>query len=565
MADQKETIVLDFQVDNKDAIISIENLTKANKELREERKKLDLASADGAKRAQEINSAIDKNTQVIKNNSSALEKQKMNVGNYTNSIKDAAKEINIAGVNVGGLTQKFELLSKSPLLIAITVLTAAFGTLMTYFKNTGEGEDKLAEITAGLSVVFEGLSRIVEAVGKMLFKTIEFVGSAALKIIQLVNPSAEAAIKAAVEAGKAIAKLDDEIDARETEMVIRRAETNNKVAKLREESIKQEGAQKRKTIEEAIQLEKDLSKQEVDLANQRVLLWEKQHKLKTDLTDDEKRKLAELKAAAIDADTAAYQNTIKLNKELENLNKQDVKKRKDVITQQVKEYKGALDIEYDSAEETERKKLESRLGASSKYVAQIAKEAKAHNDAENTKTQITRLQTQVRLANIATTLNMAAGLMEKGSAGYKALAISQASIDTYRAATSALAPPPEGAGPLFGPILAGVTIATGLANIAKIAAFSDGGYTGPGGKYQPAGIVHAGEVVWNQSDVAAVGGPAKANAMRPSYSDGGIVANSMTRGMGQMSSMPVPQVILDYKEFTQFVNRVQYKESLATA
>ncbi|CAL1778360.1 tail length tape measure protein [Acinetobacter phage vB_AbaS_Silvergun] len=68
--------------------------------------------------------------------------------------------------------------------------------------------------------------------------------------------------------------------------------------------------------------------------------------------------------------------------------------------------------------------------------------------------------------------------------------------------------------------------------------FSNGGYTGSGGKYQPAGIVHAGEVVWSQRDVAAVGGPKAANAMRPTagYANGGIVGGSQPRGLGQGSA-----------------------------
>ena len=62
--------------------------------------------------------------------------------------------------------------------------------------------------------------------------------------------------------------------------------------------------------------------------------------------------------------------------------------------------------------------------------------------------------------------------------------------------------------------------------------FSEGGYTGAGGKYQPAGVVHAGEVVWSQDDVRAWGGPQRVDQMRqsrsnlPGYAGGGIVANS---------------------------------------
>jgi hypothetical protein len=47
-----------------------------------------------------------------------------------------------------------------------------------------------------------------------------------------------------------------------------------------------------------------------------------------------------------------------------------------------------------------------------------------------------------------------------------------------------------------------------------MAGFSEGGYTGPGGKNQVAGYVHAGEVVWSQDDVANAGGVANVEAMR---------------------------------------------------
>ncbi|ENN87820.1 hypothetical protein RHSP_47723 [Rhizobium freirei PRF 81] len=56
--------------------------------------------------------------------------------------------------------------------------------------------------------------------------------------------------------------------------------------------------------------------------------------------------------------------------------------------------------------------------------------------------------------------------------------------------------------------------------------FADGGYTGPGGKHEPAGIVHAGEVVWSQKDIARAGGVGVVEAMRlgrRGYADGGVV------------------------------------------
>ena len=56
------------------------------------------------------------------------------------------------------------------------------------------------------------------------------------------------------------------------------------------------------------------------------------------------------------------------------------------------------------------------------------------------------------------------------------------------------------------------------------ALFSGGGYTGYGGKYEPAGIVHKGEVVFSQRDVRNHGGVAAVERLRlKGYADGGTV------------------------------------------
>lgn len=44
--------------------------------------------------------------------------------------------------------------------------------------------------------------------------------------------------------------------------------------------------------------------------------------------------------------------------------------------------------------------------------------------------------------------------------------------------------------------------------------FAEGGYTGPGGKYEPAGVVHKGEVVWSQADIRRFGGVSAVEALR---------------------------------------------------
>ncbi|MFO7446393.1 MAG: hypothetical protein R6W90_08500 [Ignavibacteriaceae bacterium] len=58
----------------------------------------------------------------------------------------------------------------------------------------------------------------------------------------------------------------------------------------------------------------------------------------------------------------------------------------------------------------------------------------------------------------------------------KAAGIASATVNTYQGAAAALAPPPLGAGPIFGPILAAATIAAGMMNVAAIAMQKMPGY-----------------------------------------------------------------------------------------
>lgn len=64
-------------------------------------------------------------------------------------------------------------------------------------------------------------------------------------------------------------------------------------------------------------------------------------------------------------------------------------------------------------------------------------------------------------------------------------------------------------------------------NAGNFSGWSDGGYTGSGGKYEPAGIVHKGEVVFSQADVQRHGGVERVESLRlRGYADGGIVGRA---------------------------------------
>ncbi|MCD1620737.1 tape measure protein [Salipiger manganoxidans] len=69
-----------------------------------------------------------------------------------------------------------------------------------------------------------------------------------------------------------------------------------------------------------------------------------------------------------------------------------------------------------------------------------------------------------------------------------------------------------------------------VGGLLRAIGFDRGGYTGPGGRKTPAGIVHKGEVVWSQADVRRAGGVGMVEAMRRGmggYANGGPVMPSV--------------------------------------
>ena len=166
----------------------------------------------------------------------------------------------------------------------------------------------------------------------------------------------------------------------------------------------------------------------------------------------------------------------------------------------------ALDIDYhDSAKQLADDQQQSQLSLWSNLVS----------SAQNTFSQITQ---SVMSAN------------DEQSNSYKIAFLAQQSFAFASAMISAqlasLQVASDASITLFGAKIAAskAMLAMGYAQAGLIAAqtisgFSEGGYTGAGGKYDVAGVVHKGEVVFSQSDVARLGGVNNVESMRTGRMD----------------------------------------------
>ena len=89
-------------------------------------------------------------------------------------------------------------------------------------------------------------------------------------------------------------------------------------------------------------------------------------------------------------------------------------------------------------------------------------------------------------------------------------------------------------------VMEGAKIASAIRAITDTG-FADGGFTGHGGKYEPAGVVHKGEGVLTQEEVKAIGGPQGFEDLRKSirrgYATGGLVTDAHRVGIGAVSAI----------------------------
>lgn len=169
-----------------------------------------------------------------------------------------------------------------------------------------------------------------------------------------------------------------------------------------------------------------------------------------------------------------------------------------------------------------------------------------HNEATN---ELIKQQHLMQLESFSSLSGTLMGLVDQSSSAYAALYsiqksfnLAQAIMNGYTAISAAWASAP------FPYNMGAVTMATVQSGVLQAAiqaatpkGFANGGYTGHGGKYEPAGIVHKGEGVLTQEEVKAIGGPQGFEDLRKSirrgYATGGLVADTHRVGMGAVNAI----------------------------
>jgi hypothetical protein len=617
MADRTETIILDVEVDEADAVESIDNLTKANKELRKERNALNLQSESGKKRAQEINALLDENTNKIKTNVSALEKQKINIGNYRSALDGVHPALGKVGAGLEQGTQGFKAMTMqalrfiaTPIGALLAAIVAVFTLLKSALSQNAELMDKFENITNAVGVVLEV---VVARVGKLGEALIALVTG---NFTEAIEKTSQAFGGLADEIANATRQqqiyLDASRDLEDAQRNLRleQAKSVNQI-KLLDQVAKNSNKtfdEREAALNKSIEIQKDLIDTSEDLARRDLLITARRLRVSKEFQQqadetfdayvDRLLSTSALGDAELDKLTdkaVALENARNSSLDLQQKTENDLAKIQNERTEAIKKQNAALAEQAALRRATQRAENIEDVSTEDPLVDAFTDRATvitdindrmqdemAQRNEEAALAQIHRARAAAELeveierqkgAAIASILGNTASLFEQDSVAFKVLASAQALINTYLAATAALASGSK-INPVFGIISAGAAVVSGLASVAKIngVEFAEGGWTGPGSKYQPAGIVHADEYVVNKSinnSPAAQPHIAALESMRVrGYADGGYVSNSVTQPINQqLQLMDIIKNLGPFEvsavEMTKVQKKVKVKQNIS--
>jgi len=313
-AEQKKEIADELILQDEQAG-TLEKIAAKSRVLRREREKLNLETEEGRQRLKEINDELDENNEVIKENSDALKKQKLNVGNYTesvekalgplgdmiggikesiNGLKDQAKAFIIQAKAADTSSKKIRLVGKAVKDSGLAILITMLSSVVSAMGDTREGvlnlEGTMAKASATLSMFGQKVMDWFERFGlgmekfklelKDIFTFDEKESAELEKQIAAIDKRLEEldkkdysvggifdqideTIKATFAYENALAKTSDEIERLRGEEELLSERAGDMTLSFRQQRVAQD--EYNKVVQERIKLEKDLVQQNVDL------------------------------------------------------------------------------------------------------------------------------------------------------------------------------------------------------------------------------------------------------------------------------------------------------------
>lgn len=611
--DQKKVLIRTIETESN----SRNALKNRVSQLTKEYDGLNTSTATGIKRADQLEKELAQLNSQLNKGDKAAGLFKNQIGNYPRVLQDAASNIRVAGVSVADVGTRLTALANP--VTATIGLVGALGA--AYARSTiGAKDFEFASNQLGNSITLtankfaEFISSAEDGQG-ILSKALDSAAGAADVILDLVtfggrrvlgfsaadiNKQAKA-LALLAEQLQDLGRLEQEVRTNNNQLLEENQELLEKIAD--DETVIVEKAKAANQAEANLLIAK---KNLLSVLNDELAIIQKNRD--SDPNNETFLDLAIAKRREISAESRNFEKQLsKIQKQQTDLNQQVAKQV--ALQKEINRLKGApttslspigpsfggtpgaivneedqntAAIQKDRNEQflkplKDRAKIETDIALKG---VQTVEQTEAQKREAYLKTQeIQNIADQQRFNVLQDVAQAGAALFGEQTAAYKAFASASTIISTYSAATkayeSAFLPVPTVASPALGAISAGAAIALGLANLARIngVQFAEGGFTGTGGKYEPAGIVHKGEYVVPQSVNYSPAARPHINALESmrtrGYADGGFVANQSTAPINQSLIIGnmlknMPPVFASWTEGERIGKRVRFKENLSS-
>jgi hypothetical protein len=558
---------------------------------------LNLSTATGIKRSKELEKELsDLNAQITKTSKSAgLFKDQ--IGNYPDAFGEATKSINVAGFSLDDITSKV-----SSFINPATAAVGVLGALFSAYTMSSKGARDLEFAQNSLSIAIQ---QSLEDFGDAARGTEEEMGilgkaSFALNTYLFgVSDAATAATKAIelqrlqlLEISRAFAQGFGKEDERVAEINrrIRDSEEETTAARIKATDLITERLENNKNrtiavINAQIEAIKESSvnyksnyQAQLQVAQLEGEILDKQEEITGKLTENYNARLKLLELAKLEADArrtgASQARASGIEGEFLGVNQPDLARQIDPITEEKNNQRaqdlinGRVQFEIDANKYLNNAILKMDREAAIQKMRNASDVAKAREAADRA-----AIRSSVDL------LTQTSRLAKEGSELQRAAALFAIGVDTAEA-ISALTAASEG-NPANTVTFGGAGIAQFISGLARIigniatakqyiGGFAEGGYTGAGGKYETAGVVHRGEYVTPQevmSMPAATPHIAALETMRTKgYADGGFATNTNTYEAQQSLMIAnamknLPPIYAAWTEYKQVDNRMRFKEN----
>lgn len=202
---------------------SIKEAREQNALLNRLRNETNVSTAEGKAQLDALNQKLNQNNDFIKENADAYLQQKINIGNYKDSIKEAFNELNIFNGGIGGFIERSQeaggagtLLTTSlkgaaqgflglvksslafiatPIGAILAAIVLAFSLVKNAMNRSEEATNKITKIFTIFSGIVNKLLKALEPLGEFLIDVIvlhfELVGKAADKALSIIGDGLE--------------------------------------------------------------------------------------------------------------------------------------------------------------------------------------------------------------------------------------------------------------------------------------------------------------------------------------------------------------------------------------